>query len=325
MPVNNRLKNQGRLAMFMGGFLMGFVGLFVNALEVIPTMAIVSLRGLFAAIILFSIILLSKKHLLVKILFKNLPFLLILQGVLSALTILFYFYSIQNVGYGTAAFMLYTGPIFAVLFMWIFLHRKPTKRDLIGFLIAIIGIAILTKPYEFIGFSADSSTGGMSSTFIIGILSGLLSGLFLGSLNTVKVKIFEVFDKKKEKIMAENKIDKEFNLMFLNMTIAAIATSVIFLVFVIPSAQYYKILTPTHWLIAVGLGLIPTAIAFTLINYGLKQDKAGDVLIFSYSETIVGASLTAILDLNLEISLIIGGILIIIANLLIALKKSEKK
>jgi drug/metabolite transporter (DMT)-like permease len=71
------------------------------------------------------------------------------------------------------------------------------------------------------------------------------------------------------------------------------------------------------------MGIFPTAIAFTLFNYGLLYDQAGDILIFSYIEAVVGGILTAVVSQSLTVWLIIGGGLIIIANVIIALKKKK--
>jgi drug/metabolite transporter (DMT)-like permease len=310
--VNSKFKAQ--LAMFLGGVLMGSVGLFVKALSFIPIYAIVSLRGLFGSLILCLVLFIARKSFLIAQTIRELPGLMVGQGIASAATILFYFYSIQNSGYGTAAFLLYTGPIFAVGFMWGFLSRKPGKRELVAFLIALVGIAILTEPWNFNQEFLQSSSGSW------GIISGLLSGISLGVLNTTKVALFEKWNTLHP---AETDQKTKSDFFYLNLATASMTTLVIFILFFFPSLEYYPALEPLDWLIALGLGLLPTAIAFSLVNYGLQKDHAGDIIIFSYSETIVGALLSAFIDHAFGLALFIGGALILCANIIIITKNKQ--
>jgi len=312
-------KTEARIAMCVGGILMGMVGLFVSALSFIPTYAIVSLRGLFASLILFMFLFGARRLYVLKYLFREVPGWTILQGLLSVSTVLSYFYSIQNAGYGYAAFMLYTGPIFAVFIVWGLFKKQPRKRDLLAFLIAIIGIAILTQFWviDWVGTTSNAS---------IGFLSGLFSGISLGFLSAMKIGLFEQLRKQSPTRM-DSQILLEKDRVFTNLGMAAVSSSMLFLVFSGMSVEYYGQLEPIHWGIAILLGLFPTAIAFSLVNIGLQHDEAGDVLIFSYSEVIIGTLLTAFIDYQLTTNLIFGGCLIICSNLLILLqpKSTTKK
>ena len=245
-----------------------------------------------------------------------LPLLTLLQGLTSSATIIFYFYCIQTAGYGYAAFMLYT-TIFAVIFMRIFLQRTPTKRDIIAFIIAISGIAVLTQPWT-MNYSQIQG-----NTVLFGFLMGILSGLSSGFNSTIKVALFAQARSEKKGLQIKELLQKypiEFNL-----SLATVATAFMFLIFVIPSASSFTLLTPTYWGLALLMGLLPTAIAFSLFNYGLQFDQAGDVLIFSYVESVVAGILTAVISLNLTWPLVLGGGLIIFANVIMALKKKTLK
>ncbi len=65
------------------------------------------------------------------------------------------------------------------------------------------------------------------------------------------------------------------------------------------------------------LGFVPTALAFTLYNIGVKKDKGGNIVILSYFEPIMASINTAIFLKNLSIYTIIGGVLIILGNILV--------
>jgi drug/metabolite transporter (DMT)-like permease len=81
-------------------------------------------------------------------------------------------------------------------------------------------------------------------------------------------------------------------------------------------------LTSTEWIVSIFLGLITGAIAFSLYNYGLKEDKGGNIIILSYIEPFVASIVNIILLNELSTSIFLGGILIVGANLIIL--KSEK-
>jgi drug/metabolite transporter (DMT)-like permease len=70
------------------------------------------------------------------------------------------------------------------------------------------------------------------------------------------------------------------------------------------------------------LGLIPTALAFTLYNVGVKKDKGGNIIILSYFEPVMATINTAIFLQNLSPFTIIGGLFVLLANF-ITLKYSK--
>jgi drug/metabolite transporter (DMT)-like permease len=295
--------------MVLSGLLMGMVGLFVKSLSIIPVYAIVSLRGLFGALIIFLFFILTKRMTLLPKIIHIAPGYLLAQSVAGVVTILCYFYTIQQGGYAYAAFMLYTGPIFAVFMMWLFLKRIPSKKSIGAFFIAIIGLSFLVNIWASI-FNAD-----ILRTSNVGWVTGLFSGISLGFMTTWKVYYLE---------KAKNDADLRNDPVGLNIGMALFNVILLFLVFAPFSLQYYPTLRYSHWMIAIALGLFPTAIAFSLLNIGLQHDEGGDVLIFSYSETIMGAFLTAFVDHAFTLSLLIGGVLIITGNLIVAIKPRPK-
>ncbi len=65
------------------------------------------------------------------------------------------------------------------------------------------------------------------------------------------------------------------------------------------------------------LGFFLTALAFTLYNVGLKNDTGGSIIILSYFEPVMATINTAIFLKNLSIFTVVGGVLILLANLII--------
>lgn len=317
------VKSKAQIQIFLSGILMGTIGFFLLGLEILSTNAIVALRGMFGALIIFPILFFSKKLGYIKKLFLSHPWLTILQSFTGPVLIYCYFYAIQHLGYGTAVFLLKTGPIFSVFFMWLFLRRTPDKYDILAFIITMFGILILTKPWD-LAFSTGS--------YWKGILVGLISGILMGAANTFRIMIFDQSPFSKDTTLTNSMTTSEAilesklsdDLIYSSLSLIFLETLVMFAMFSLLDFSYFNTMSPIHWVIAFGLGLIPTVIAFFLRNIALKHDEAGDVLIFSYSETIMGALLTAILDHELTIFLILSGMCILVANGIVALKPKKK-
>ncbi len=286
-------KNIGRSFMFLAGFLMGFVGLFVTTLGT-PSHITACLRGIFGSAFLTIFFLARKQLHQVRVIKINWPA-GVLLAISNAATIFFYFTTINegNIAYG--AFMLYTGGIFAVIFIRIFLKEKIATLHYIAFTLATLGVALIMEFWS----------GVMLN---ITILTGLLSGICLGA-NTLSKKLFY------KTLEARGEIKKDFPEA--PTVLAWWATFTLGLIFLIPSLFYFM----DHSFPDIGmvllLGLIPTAIAFSSFNYGLQADKGGDVLILSYIEPIVATVLSVIVEQTLSIFLLLGGAAIIGANILI--------
>ncbi|WP_371802581.1 DMT family transporter [Candidatus Lokiarchaeum ossiferum] len=315
-------KSKAQIQIFLSGILMGTIGFFLLGLNLLSTNAIVALRGLFGALIIFPILLLSKKLGYIKKLFFSHPWLTILQSFTGPVLIYCYFYAIQHLGYGTAVFLLKTGPIFSVFFMSLFLKRYPDKYDVLAFLITMIGVLILTQPWDL---------ASSSESYWKGILIGLISGVLMGAANVFRIMIFDKSRLYQDTALTNSIISSEGlsetklsdDLIYSSLSLIFLETLVMFVMFSLLDFSYFRTMLPIHWVIAFGLGLIPTVIAFFLRNIALKHDEAGDVLIFSYSETIMGALLTAILDHELTLFLILSGMCILVANGIVALKPKK--
>ena len=138
---------------------------------------------------------------------------------------------------------------------------------------------------------------------ILGIVIGILSGFCLGILIFSKKKIYKARENLNSK--AEGNFDAFLTLW-----------STLFLIFPflpLGITDLFKI-TFLDFTIILLLGLIPTALAFTLYNVGVKKDKGGNIVILSYFEPVMATINTAIFLQNLSIFTIIGGFFILAAN-----------
>ena len=270
---------------------MGSVGIFVDVLGQFTVISITLFRSLFGLLFLTIFIMAKQELNNLKLLLKK-PVWLILLGVSNGFTVLFYFFAIDLTNFAQAAFLLYTGNVFAIIFFKLLLREEIARINIISFILATIGLLFISE-FQIYNFN-------------LGMLFGLFSGILLG-LNITAIK----------KFMQDDEIE--------NFSVSWWAILLPSLMFIVPTIPQFAMINYINIFIILGIGLIPTAIAFTLYNHGLKEDDSGDVLILSYIEPL-GATLLTIFYQNIMISfyVLIGGILILIGNLIVILSKKEK-
>jgi len=279
-----------KISMFLSGIFMGNVGIFISLLSGYPIYSIVLFRGIFGATFLILFMLLTRSFSITffKECFKRYWKYLLILAITNPLVVFLYFLNITLTGYAFAAFLLYTSGVFLLIFLVITKEDKVTKINFISFILAIAGISIIMEFW----------TG---QVLILGIVVGIFSGFCLGILIYSKKKIY--------KIRSKNKSNGNFD-AFLTLW------STLFLIFPflpLGLTDLFRI-TMLDLLVIIMLGLIPTALAFTLYNVGVKKDKGGNIIILSYFEPVMATINTAIFLKNLSIFTIIGGFFVLFAN-----------
>ncbi|MBA7520473.1 hypothetical protein ES705_12569 [subsurface metagenome] len=217
---------------------------------------------------------------------------LIIIAISNPLVVFLYFWNITLTGYAFAAFLLYTSGVFLLFFLVITKEDKVSKINFISFILAIVGISIIMEFW----------TGQI---LILGIIVGIFSGFCLGILIFSKKKIYKIRGKVQLKINSNGNFDAFLTLW-----------STLFLIFpFLPFSitDLFRI-TILDLIFILMLGLIPTALAFTLYNVGVKKDKGGNIIILSYFEPVMATINTAIFLKNLSIFTVIGGFFVLLAN-----------
>ncbi len=163
-------------------------------------------------------------------------------------TVFCYIASIQTLEVAISALLLYMAPVYVTVYVWL-KGESLDKKSLLALLLAIIGLILMLTPY-----------GRIS----IGIIFGLLSGIFYATL-------FIITKKARETIPS-------IDLTFLSLAISSIILSPLLL------RSYEIVFDHLFWII--GLGLIPTSLAFTLFNYGIKHCNIERAPILSLIEPV---------------------------------------
>lgn len=166
------MKKVAVLLVVIAGTLWGMIGYFVRELQSqgLSSMQIVSIRMTVSAVV-FSLFALIFKRDLFKIKLKDL-WCFLGTGVLSVATFSFcYFKAIEYSSLSQASVLLYTAPIFVMLFSIVLFKEKFTLRKGFSLLLAFMGCVFVT------GILGSGAPFNMVAT-IFGLLSGLCYALY---------------------------------------------------------------------------------------------------------------------------------------------------
>jgi len=289
-----------KISMVISAILMGNVGLLVTALERYSTFTLVLLRGIFGTIFLTLFMLKSRSFSrnFFKESFKLHWKWLLVVGILNPIVITLYFMNIVISGYAIAAFLLYTNGIFVLVFLIAFKIEKVSRVNMISFILALIGVAIIMEFWNGLELS-------------IGVILGLLSGLALAILVFSKKMIYMERNKNTSNINANGNFDS---------FLAWWPTLFLILIFLPLGGAELVNITITDLFFALLLGLLPTALAFVLYNVGVKNDKGGNIIILAYLEPIMATINNIVFPSGsqaLSVFVVIGGALILLANIIV--------
>ncbi|MHA1272867.1 MAG: DMT family transporter [Promethearchaeota archaeon] len=283
-----------KLCMFLSAIAMGNVGLIVSYLSNYPVYTIVLLRGIFGTFFLTLFLIIGRSFSWkfikesIKLHWKS----LIIIAIVNPLVIYLYFLNITISNYSIAAFLLYTSGIFLLAILIITKTERVSRINFISFLLAILGVAIIMEFWRGIGFTP-------------GIIIGILSGFTLSILTFYKKKIYNFRKENPSKLKEQGDFDT---------FLAWFSTLFIIIMFFPLGVGDLPKLSLEVLLIALLLGLIPTALAFALYNVGIKNDKGGNIVIIAYFEPVMATINTIIFQHTFSIFVIIGGVFILLAN-----------
>ncbi len=298
-----------RVSMLLAATFMGSVGLFVTYLTKglgMQVFAAVEFRGIFGMVWVTGIMLATRRLRVIKSLLRHARLVLV-ETVTSVLTIFFYFLTINTAGLAIAAFLLYIGNLIAVVFMRVFLKEPMPRVTYVAYGLAIAGVLVM-EPW-----------GDASLTW--GIFTGICSAVSLACINLSKKLIFN----KEKEIAKGGGAGESIPIPELSLgitwytTLGLVATFSFAWLIDGPAMITWDAILP-----AIFLGLIPTALAFTFFNYGLKSDKGGNVLIISYAEPVMASIFQILFFGGIPILVWMGGVFIIAGNV-IALVSSQKQ
>ncbi|MFG6116771.1 DMT family transporter [Halobacillus sp. MO56] len=286
------------LLVLTGAALWGTIGLYVKMLEQagFTPMEIVTIRVLFATVFLLGYMMLRhRKNLKLKS-WKDIRY-FIGTGIGS---IVFFNYclfaSMSETNIPIATAMLYTGPAFVMILSIILFHEPFNGKKGLALGLTLVGAALAVGAFP----TPDASLS------TIGILLGIGSGFGYA--------LYSIFSK-----FAFLKYDS------LTITFYTFLTATAALLPFFPYQQKLgQLLTPGPLLLGIGLGLLPTAVAYIAYTLGLYEMEASKASILSTIEPVVAIIIgISIFEESFNLWQMAGMIAILAAVVVIA--KSHKR
>lgn len=281
---------KGYFEIAVAAILFGTIGLFVRAIQ-LDTGTTVFYRTLIGGAILLVFFLLRGS--ISDLMPGEKKFHLLLMGFCMATTIYAYFIAIRTTSFAIAILLLYTAPVFVAALSPIFLKEKITRVTIIAVCLSILGVLLIVNP-----FSAFPG-----SNYSLGIMFGLVSGFFYGLEAILSRYLRNIYSGYAQAIWL-NAISALIFLPFaLQVPLAVVREDILYLFL---------------------LGLIPTAISFSLYFEGLSKVKASHGIIVLSLEPISGIILAiAFLNESPTIFTILGGAAIIISVILVMRERNS--
>lgn len=275
----------------------GLIGFFVKGLSEIgySAMEIVTIRVGTAAIMLL-IVGLSFFRTRLKIKLRDVP-LFIGTGLFSIVFFNWcYFTAIDRMNIPVAAALLYTSPAFVITLSVLFLKEKFNFRKLLAVVGTIVGSALVAE------ITLTQSSSFSTSSIFIGLGAGLGYALY-SIFGKVALQSYHPF----------------------TLTFYTFLTAALFLVpSFIGKPNVNLLIQQDVFLYAVGLGLVPTVLAYFAYSWGLEKVESSTAAIIATIEPVAATILGVMVYLE-KISFIQGmGIVLILASVtLINLPKGK--
>ena len=294
--MNVTMKSKSVFLICLAGILWGTSGLFVNFLSPMgfTTMQMVCMRGVVAAISMVLYVLMFHKELF-KVSKGELLFSLG-SGVAMFVTGAAYYGSIRASSVSTAVILMYTAPVFVMAYSVIFLGERLTKKKFVSVIFMLIGCALVS-----------GITSGMKLN-ILGILLGLLSGIAYSAYN----------------IFAKLEMRRNYNPVSSTMY-CFIVMAVLTLIFANPVGLLKTAMESGTAVIPLGLGIgiCTSVLPYFLYTVSLKYLPVGTASALSTIEPMAATVFSvAILGETLQISALIGIVLIICSVILLSRNKA---
>lgn len=278
----------------LAGIFWGGISLFIRPLSAagLSSLQVVALRGIISFVLMFFVLLIKDRKLL-KIQLNDL-WMFIGTGVISLTFFsVCYFTTILEVGTSVAVILLYTSPIFILIFSRILFREKITLLKFIALILTFAGCILV------------SGIGSGNSMTIKGFLIGLCAGLGYG--------LYSIFSR--------------YALKKYNSLTVTFYTFLFSSISILPFCKPQQIPSCLDWkvfLLLVGIGVFCTVLPYIFYTYGLSGLETGTAAILVTIEPLVG-TIVGFLIWKEDISFmkITGILLIFVAIILCSIKKKR--
>ena len=270
-----------RLMLVASMTIFGTLGLFVRNISV-SSGELALYRAVLAALLLTGFFVLSKQHIPLSKVKKEIP-LLLASGVAMGINWILLFQAYKYTTVSAATLSYYFAPVIVTVVCPFLFREKLTVKQIICFIMSTVGLVLIIGIGDVHG---DSN--------IIGILFGLGAAVFYAT-----VILLNKFIKKVEGI---HRTFLQFIAAIITLTPYVLCTSGITL----------GSLNNIGWINLLIVGLVHTGITYCMYFSSLKELPGQKVAILSYIDSLVAVLISVtVLGETMTISQVIGGMLIL--------------
>lgn len=270
-----------RLMLIASMTIFGTLGLFVRNISV-SSGELALYRAVLAALLLTGFFVLSKQHIPLSKVKKEIP-LLLASGVAMGINWILLFHAYKYTTVSAATLSYYFAPVIVTVVCPFLFREKLTVKQIICFIMSTVGLVLIIGIGDVHG---DSN--------IIGILFGLGAAVFYAT-----VILLNKFIKKVEGI---HRTFLQFIAAIITLTPYVLCTSGITL----------GSLNNIGWINLLIVGLVHTGITYCMYFSSLKELPGQKVAILSYIDPLVAVLISVtVLGETMTISQVIGGMLIL--------------
>lgn len=293
------IKKTAPLWIVLAGCLWGSMGIFVRRFNAcgISSMNIVFIRAFFTTLLIFGFSALRRSREL-KVRVRDL-WIFAGNGLLSIVFFNFcYFSSISAMSLSVAAILLYTSPIFVMLFSALFFRERITLRKTAAIGVSILGLALVTEIFS-----------GEASLSPIGILYGIGSA--------VGYALYSIFSR-----LALNRGYTPLAITGWSFAFAAVF-SAFFCDFPLLTGLYTA--QPGMILFSVIFALIVSILPYVLYAYGLTGTENSIAAVIASVEPVAAAIFGAVLYEEYPSLSSVIGIGLVLSALILCVEFPKKK
>ncbi|MBR4686112.1 MAG: EamA family transporter [Candidatus Methanomethylophilaceae archaeon] len=257
--------SNAKFMMILAMSIFGTIGVITHFID-LPASVIVLGRGVFGSITLLVIVYLTGSRLSKEDIFGN-AFTLICSGICLGLNWLFLFEAYKSIEISVATVCNYLTPALVILVTPIFLKQKLTLAKLGCALLALFGLVLVSGILENGTLGADA----------YGIVCGVLAAVFYTAMVILNKKLKSI---------------GSYDRTFVQLLIAAI----VILIYCTVTVDFGSLTFDTMSIgLVILLGILQTAIAFTLYFGSLAYLDAPSAVVLGYIEPILGILLSVVI------------------------------
>jgi drug/metabolite transporter (DMT)-like permease len=242
--------------MAVGAFWFSVMSVLVKwAGRTVPSMDIVLYRGAVTLLLSYWVLRRSK----VRPLLGRHRGLLVLRGIVGALALICFIFSLTRLPLAEATLIQYTNPIFAIVLAALWYHERIGKGELLALGASVVGVILITRPAVLFGGAA----GAIDPRFAaVALLGAAFSGAAYATIRRLG--------------------DEHPQIVVFYLPLVQVPMALPFV------ARSWRPPAPAEWALLVGAG-VATQIAQTYMTRGLQLERTARATTAGYLQVVFAA------------------------------------